>query len=52
MAVNGESMRRVSHGQALDILRRTHMVQLNAEIAMTYIPSSDAAVYKVSGKDA
>ena len=25
------------------------MVQLNSEVAMTYIPSSDAAVYKVRG---
>ena len=48
VAVNGESMREISHSQALDILRRTHMVPLNQKISMSYIPSTDAAMYKVS----
>jgi len=30
--VNGENMRRISHSQALDILRRTHMMPIRSEI--------------------
>ena len=48
VGVNGETMRKISHSQALDILRRTHMIPLQQEISMTYIPASDAAVYKTS----
>ncbi len=48
VSVNGESMRRISHSQALDILRRTHMIPLREEISLTYIPASDAAVFKAS----
>ncbi len=48
VSVNGESMRRISHSQALDALRRTHMMPRGAEIVMTYIPASDAAVFKAS----
>ncbi|TRY75653.1 hypothetical protein TCAL_00503 [Tigriopus californicus] len=48
VAVNGEVMRKASHSQALDILRRTHMIGLNEKIHMTYIPAGDAAVYRAS----
>lgn len=48
VAVNGEVMRKASHSQALDILRRTHMIGLNEKIQMTYIPAGDAAVYRAS----
>ena len=34
--------------QALDILRRTYMMPLKSEISITYIPASDAAVFKAS----
>ena len=46
--VNGENMRNISLNQALDILRRTQKVPLGSEIPITYIPASDAAVYKTS----
>merc|ERR1719210_2418041 len=46
--VNGENMKNISHAEALDILRRTHMIPLNKEISITYIPASDAAVFKTS----
>ena len=34
--------------QALDILRRTHMMPLKSDISITYIPASDAAVFKAT----
>jgi C-terminal processing protease CtpA/Prc len=46
--VNGENMKNISHGEALDILRRTYMIPLNNEISITYIPATDAAVFKAS----
>jgi len=46
--VNGENMRNISHGEALDILRRTHMIPLNPEIGITYIPAMDATIFKTS----
>ena len=46
--VNGENMKNISHGEALDILRRTHMIPLNSEICITYIPATDAAIFKTS----
>ncbi len=41
-------MKNISHGEALDVLRRTHLIPLNSEISITYIPASDAAVFKTS----
>ena len=46
--VNGENMKNISHGEALDILRRTHMIPLKSEISITYIPATDAAIFKTS----
>lgn len=46
--VNGENMKNISHGEALEILRRTHMIPLNSEISITYIPATDAAIFKSS----
>ena len=46
--VNGENMKNISHGEALEILRRTHMIPLNSEISICYIPATDAAIFKTS----
>ena len=48
VSVNGENMRNISLNQALDILRRTQKVPLGNKIPITYIPASDALVYKTS----
>ena len=48
LKVNNENMRNISHSHALDILRRTQMVPLSQEIPITFIPASDAAVFKAS----
>ena len=46
--VNGENMKSISHAEALDIIRKTHSIPLNKEISITYIPASDAAVFKTT----
>jgi hypothetical protein len=48
VSVHGESVRRVSHSRALDVLRRTHAVPRGQELRLTFIPASDAAVFKAS----
>ena len=46
--VNGQNMKNISHEEALEILRQTHRIPLNNEISITYIPATDAAVFKTS----
>ena len=48
VAVNTENMRGVSHSQALAVLRRAQSVPLGDEIPITYIPASDAVVFRTS----
>ena len=48
VAVNSENMRGVSHSQALAVLRRAQSVPLGEEIPITYIPASDAVVFRTS----
>ena len=48
VAVNNENMRSVSHSQALAVLRRAQTVPLGGEIPITYIPASDAVVFRTS----
>merc|ERR1719445_1623033 len=48
VAVNGENMRGVSHSQALAVLRRAQSVPLGGEIPITYIPASDAVVFRTT----
>lgn len=48
VAVNNENMRGVSHSQALAVLRRAQTVVLGEEIPITYIPASDAVVFRTS----
>ena len=48
VAVNGENMRCVSHSQALAVLRRAQTVPLGEEIPITYIPASDAVVFRTT----
>ena len=46
--VNGQNMKNISHEEALNILKQTHLIPLNHEISITYIPATDAAVFKTS----
>ena len=48
VAVNSENMRGVSHSQALAVLRRAQTVPLGGEIPITYIPATDAVVFRTS----
>ena len=48
VAVNNENMRGVSHSQALAVLRRAQTVALGEDIPITYIPASDAVVFRTS----
>eukprot|EP00092_Neocalanus_flemingeri_P029346 GFUD01031858.1.p1 GENE.GFUD01031858.1~~GFUD01031858.1.p1 ORF type:complete len:2139 (-),score=780.47 GFUD01031858.1:627-7043(-) len=48
VAVNGEIMRSISHSQALAVLRRAQMIPLGEEIPITYIPASDAVVFRTT----
>ena len=48
VAVNNENMRGVSHSQALAVLRRAQTVPLGENIPITYIPASDAVVFRTS----
>ena len=41
-------MRSISHREALAVLRRTQLVALGEEIPITYIPASDAVVFRTS----
>ena len=46
--VNNENMRGVSQNQALAVLRRTQLVPKGGEVPITYIPASDAVVFRTS----
>ena len=48
VAVNNENMRGVSHSQALAVLRRAQTVSLGENIPITYIPATDAVVFRTS----
>ena len=48
VAVGGENMRSISHREALAVLRRTQLTPLGEEIPITYIPASDAVVFRTS----
>ena len=48
VAVNNENMRGVSQSSALAVLRRTQLVPLGGEVPITYIPASDAVVFRTS----
>ena len=48
VAVNGENMRNISHSQALAVLRRAQAIPLGEEISITYIPASDAVVFRTT----
>ena len=48
VAVNRENMRGMSHNQALAVLRRAQTVPLGGEIPITYIPATDAVVFRTS----
>jgi len=48
VAVNGENMRSISHSQALAVLRRAQIIPLGEEIPITYIPASDAVVFRTT----
>ena len=48
VAVNNENMRSLSPSQALAVLRRAQTVPLGGEIPITYIPASDAVVFRTS----
>ena len=48
VAVSGENMRSISHREALAVLRRTQLIALGEEIPITYIPASDAVVFRTS----
>ncbi|QQP49023.1 Multiple PDZ domain proteinlike, partial [Caligus rogercresseyi] len=37
--VNNEPLRNIKHAEALNILRRTHKVPLNSDIAMSFVPA-------------
>jgi hypothetical protein len=48
VAVNGVNMRSISHSQALAVLRRAQTIPLGDEIPITYIPASDAVVFRTT----
>ena len=48
VAVGGENMRSISHRDALAVLRRTQLISLGEAIPITYIPASDAVVFRTS----
>ena len=48
VAVGGENMRSISHRDALAVLRRTQLTPLGEEIPITYIPASDAVVFRTT----
>eukprot|EP00090_Calanus_glacialis_P002198 TRINITY_DN11652_c0_g1_i1.p1 TRINITY_DN11652_c0_g1~~TRINITY_DN11652_c0_g1_i1.p1 ORF type:complete len:2133 (-),score=706.92 TRINITY_DN11652_c0_g1_i1:598-6156(-) len=48
VAVNGENMRSISHSQALAVLRRAQTIPLGMDIPITYIPASDAVVFRTT----
>ena len=48
VTVNGENMRNISHSQALAVLRRAQAIPLGEEISITYIPASDAVVFRTT----
>ena len=46
--VSGQNLRNRSQQEAIEIIRQTNKIPLNNEISITYIPASDAAVFKTS----
>jgi len=48
VAVNGQNMRGLSHVDALSILRQTKMIPMGSEISITYIPATDALIFRTS----
>merc|ERR1719150_1657291 len=43
-----KNMRSISHRDALAVLRRTQLTPLGEEIPITYIPASDAVVFRTT----
>lgn len=46
--VSGQNLRNRSQQEAIEIIRQTNKIPLNNEISITYIPATDAAVFKTS----